>query len=229
MLLLVGLGNPGPSHARNRHNVGFMALDRIVQRHSFGPMRDRFHAQSREGSVGDHRALALKPQTYMNLSGRAVAAAMRFYKVQPADVFVLHDEIDLSPGKVRAKCGGGTAGHNGLRSIEDYIGPEFWRVRIGVGRPEGERDAAGYVLQNFGAEDKVWLDPVLEAIALSLPLLLAGAAPRFMNDVARMTAPPKPKRPKPAPGADAGANTGANTGEGKAAPDPDTGKDGDGV
>jgi PTH1 family peptidyl-tRNA hydrolase len=179
-----------------------MALDRVVERHAFPAFRKRFHGLFAEGKVDRRRVMALKPLTYMNESGRAVGEAVRFHRLSPADVFVLHDEIDLQPGKVRAKLGGGTAGHNGLRSIDSYIGPDFWRVRIGVGRPPTADQVVNYVLRNFAAADAQWLGPVLDAIAEALPFLLAGDAPRFMNDVARLTAPPKPPKRAKAPAGD---------------------------
>ena len=184
--LLVGLGNPGADAARHRHNVGFMALDALAAAHGFGAFkrRSRFHGEIADGRVSDARIVALKPQTYMNESGRAVGAAMRFHRLEPADVVVLHDEVDLAAGKVRAKCGGGVAGHNGLRSIRAHIGADFWRVRIGIGHP-GDRDRmTGHVLSSFGASDRTWLDPALDAIVDAFPLLMAGDAGAFMSRVA---------------------------------------------
>lgn len=201
MHLLVGLGNPGPSYAKQRHNVGFMAVDEIVHRFSFAPLRNKFHGQYAEGTAG-HKLLILKPQTFMNESGRSVAEAARFFKVAPADIIVIHDEIDLKAGKVRAKLGGSSAGHNGLRSIDDYIGPDYWRVRVGVGRPEAGGDVVNYVLQNFSRDDQAWLPQTLSAIAEALPILLEGDAPGFMTKVALLAnpAPPKPQpKPKPKP------------------------------
>ena len=190
--LLVGLGNPGADAARHRHNVGFMALDALAAAHGFGAFkrRSRFQGEIAEGRVGDARIVALKPQTYMNESGRAVGAAMRFHRLEPAAVIVLHDEVDLAAGKVRAKCGGGVAGHNGLRSIRAHIGADFWRVRIGIGHP-GDRDRmTGHVLSSFAASDRSWLDPTLDAIVDAFPLLLAGDASAFMSRVALLARPP---------------------------------------
>ena len=190
--LLVGLGNPGADAARHRHNVGFMALDALATAHGFGAFkrRSRFQGEIAEGRVGDARIVALKPQTYMNESGRAVGAAMRFHRLEPAAVIVLHDEVDLAAGKVRAKCGGGVAGHNGLRSIRDHIGADFWRVRIGIGHP-GDRDRmTGHVLSSFGASDRTWLDPTVDAIVDAFPLLMAGDAGAFMSRVALLAPPP---------------------------------------
>ena len=149
MLLFVGLGNPGAKHARNRHNIGFMAVDEIVRRHSFGPFRSRFQGLVAEGVLAGEKVQALEPLTYMNNSGQSVAAAVKFYKLDPAEIVVFHDEIDLAFGKVRAKTGGGTAGHNGLRSIAQHIGPDFRRVRIGVGHPGDKDRVHGYVLRDF--------------------------------------------------------------------------------
>ena len=190
--LLVGLGNPGADAARHRHNVGFMALDALATAHGFGSYkrRTRFHGEIAEGRVGDESVLALKPQTYMNESGRAVGAALRFHRLAPEAVIVLHDEVDLAAGKVRAKCGGGVAGHNGLRSIRAHIGADFWRVRIGIGHP-GDRDRmTGHVLSSFGASDRTWLTPTLDAIVDAFPLLMAGDAGAFMSRVALLAPPP---------------------------------------
>ena len=190
--LLVGLGNPGADAARHRHNVGFMALDALATARGFSPFkrRTRFQGESADGRVDDEPVLALKPQTYMNESGRAVGAAMRFHRLEPTAVIVLHDEVDLAAGKVRAKCGGGVAGHNGLRSIRAHIGADFWRVRIGIGHP-GDRDRmTGHVLSSFGASDRAWLDPTLDAIVEAFPLLMAGDASAFMSRVAILAPPP---------------------------------------
>jgi len=205
MLLLAGLGNPGPSYANNRHNIGFMAVDEIVRRHSFSPWRSRFQADCAEGFLAGEKVLVVKPQTYMNDSGRAVGEALRFYKLAPEEVFVLYDEIDLAPGKVRVKQGGGTGGHNGIRSLEAHIGKDFWRVRLGVGHP-GHKDLVhGHVLSDFAKADKVWLDKLLDAVASEIPLLIAGEAPRFMSRVAEIVNPPRPKPPKKPAGDDGDA------------------------
>ena len=190
--LLVGLGNPGADAARHRHNVGFMALDALATAHGFGTFkrRTRFHGEIAEGRMDDAAVLALKPLTYMNEAGRAVGAAMRFHRLAPAAVIVLHDEVDLAAGKVRSKCGGGVAGHNGLRSIRAHIGADFWRVRIGIGHP-GDRDRmTGHVLSNFGASDRAWLTPALDAIVDAFPLLMAGDASAFMSRVSLLAPPP---------------------------------------
>lgn len=198
MRLLVGLGNPGPVYARQRHNVGFRAADAVASRFSFAPFRAKFHGHYTEGTIGTEKILILKPQIFMNDSGRPVAEAARFYKVDPADIFVIHDEIDLKPGKVRVKLGGSSAGHNGLRSIDDYVGPDYWRIRIGVGRPAAAEDVVNYVLQNFTRDDEAWVGPTLAAVAEAMPVMLAGDAPGFMTKVALLTSPPKPAREKSA-------------------------------
>ncbi|HBK90219.1 MAG TPA: aminoacyl-tRNA hydrolase, partial [Parvularcula sp.] len=157
MLLIVGLGNPGEKYARHRHNVGFMAVDAIAGAHRFGPERKKFQGVIREGEIGGVKFLSLKPQTFMNDSGLSVGAAMRFYKIEPADVVVFHDELDLAPGKIKAKIGGGLAGHNGLKSIAEHIGEEFRRVRIGIGHPGDKARVTGHVLGDFSKADQDWL------------------------------------------------------------------------
>jgi len=200
MLLLAGLGNPGPRYADNRHNIGFMAVDEIVRRHSFSPWRSRFQADCAEGRLGGEKVLALKPQTYMNESGRAVGEALRFFKLTPEDVIVIYDEIDLAPGKIRVKQGGGTGGHNGIRSIESHIGKDFWRVRLGVGHPGQKEMVHGHVLSDFAKADRVWVEKLLEAVAAEIPALAEGDAPRFMSRVSEVLNPPRPKPPRKPPG-----------------------------
>jgi len=198
MLLLVGLGNPGPEHAANRHNIGFMAVDAIVRRHDFGPWKARFQGLIAEGRLDGEKVLALKPMTYMNRSGASVGEAMRFYKATPPDVLVIHDEIDLAPGKLRMKQGGGPAGHNGLRSLDAHIGPEYRRCRLGVGHP-GARDLVmPWVLHDFAKVEYAWIDPLLQAVAEAAPLLAGGKDAAFATKVALLLQPPKPKRPAPA-------------------------------
>jgi len=197
MRLLVGLGNPGPKYASHRHNVGFMAVDAIARAHGLPPFRARFQGRVTEGRLGDERVALLQPETWMNESGRSVAAAARFYKLDPADVIVLHDELDLVPGRLRVKQGGGAAGHNGLRSIDTHVGNAYWRVRIGIGHPGSPERVHGYVLHDFAKTDAVWLEPLLDAIADAAPLLAALDMPNFMNRVALLTQPPKEKRPRP--------------------------------
>jgi PTH1 family peptidyl-tRNA hydrolase len=193
MLLLVGLGNPGDKYSRHRHNVGFMAVDAIADAFGFSPARRKFQGEIREGDMQGVRAITLKPATYMNESGLSVGAAMRFLKLTPQDVVVFHDELDLAAGKIKAKQGGGNAGHNGLRSIDDHIGSDFRRVRIGIGHPGDKTRVTGHVLGDFAKADRDWLEPLLAAMAKSAPLLAEGDA-RFATAVAHLTAPPKEKR-----------------------------------
>lgn len=183
MLLLVGLGNPGPEHANQRHNIGFMAVDAIVRRHGFTPWRAKFQGLAAEGTVNGVKVLALKPETYMNRSGQAVGAAAQFYKIAPADIVVMHDELDLRSGKLRVKQGGGSAGHNGLRSIDAHLGADFVRVRIGIGHPGEKHLVHDYVLHDFAKEERQRLSPLLDAIAEAFPLLAKGDGVGFMNKV----------------------------------------------
>jgi len=187
MKLFVGLGNPGSAYARHRHNVGFMAIDRIAARHALGPWKKRFHGLTSDGSIGGRRVILLKPQTYMNDSGRSVQETQRFLKIADADVMVFHDELDLAPGKLRMKAGGGNAGHNGLRSITAHIGNEYGRVRIGIGHPGAKDLVTGYVLHDFAKADAAWLEPLLDAMADAAGRLAAGEDARFLTDVARAT------------------------------------------
>jgi PTH1 family peptidyl-tRNA hydrolase len=206
MRLLVGLGNPEPRHAKNRHNIGFMAVDKIVRRHEFAAFRAKFSGAYAEGTVAGERVIALKPMTFMNLSGDSVGACARFFKIEPEEIAVIHDELDLAPGKLRVKRGGGTAGHNGLRSIEDAIGPDFWRVRVGIGHPGVKELVLPYVLQNFDAEERAWVTPLVDAIAEALPLLVKDDTPGFMTKVALILKPPAPKPPRPAAKPDNSSN-----------------------
>ncbi len=184
--LFAGLGNPGEEYARHRHNVGFMALELIAADYGFPPFKAKFQGRVAEGKIGGEKAVLLMPQTYMNNSGQSVSAAAKFYKIPPDRIVVVHDEIDLEPGKIRVKPGGGNAGHNGLRSIEDNLGtPDFRRVRLGVGRPV-HGDAADYVLSNFSKADREWLEPLLEAVSKHAPLLFANES-EFMSKVAMET------------------------------------------
>jgi len=193
MRLVVGLGNPGTRYARNRHNIGFMAVDAIARRHGFPGFRSRFRGELAEGPIAGERRLLLKPQTFMNASGESVAETARFFKILPSEIVVIHDEIDLRPGKLRVKCGGGTAGHNGLRSIDALLGPDFWRVRIGVGHPGIKELVQPYVLQNFPSEEMtLWVAPLLDAVAETIGFLLSGAPDAFMSEVARRLTPPDP-------------------------------------
>jgi len=203
MRLVVGLGNPGPKYVANRHNVGFLAVNAIVRRHSFGPFKSRFQGLIAEGTVAGVPLHILKPMTFMNESGRAVGEVVRFYKLAPSEVLVIHDELDLAPGKVKVKQGGGSAGHNGLRSIDAHIGPDYWRLRIGIGHPGDPNLVYPYVLSDFFAEDVIWLEKLIPAIAEALPLILSGDDNRFMTKLALLTKPPRPKPPPKDEGADA--------------------------
>ena len=200
MRLIVGLGNPGDKYAHHRHNVGFMAVDAIAEVHGFAPERAKFQGLLREGAldtdVGREKTLILKPQTFMNESGRSVGEAIRFYKLEPADVVVLYDELDLAPGKLRVKRGGGAAGHNGIRSIASHIGPEFDRLRIGIGHPGDKSRVTGHVLGDFSKADQDWLHPLLDAIAKAAPHLAARAADKFQTAVAHTIAPPPDRSAK---------------------------------
>ncbi|TJZ94160.1 aminoacyl-tRNA hydrolase [Paracoccus gahaiensis] len=209
MKLIVGLGNPGAKYAANRHNIGFMALDRIAEDHGFGPWRPRFQALTAEGRLGETRVTLLKPQTFMNLSGQSVGEAMRYLKLTPAEVIVLHDELDLVPGKARVKQGGGHAGHNGLRSIHQHLGPDYGRVRLGIGHPGHKDKVAPYVLSDFAKAEQDGLDDLLRGISDGAVALAMGDGGRFQNAVANRVAParnsgseaPAAKAPRPAPGA----------------------------
>lgn len=197
MRLLVGLGNPGSSYVHNRHNIGFMAVERIAKAFSFGPWRARFQGHVCEGSVGETKVLALKPGTFMNLSGQAVGEASRFYKIEPADIFVMHDELELEPGRLKVKQGGGNAGHNGLKSIDAHVGLNTWRMRMGIGHPGDKNLVSGYVLQDFAKSDGAWLDPFLDAVTTALPLMMDGDANKFMTKVSLLTKDTTPKPPAP--------------------------------
>ncbi|MEL6958205.1 MAG: aminoacyl-tRNA hydrolase [Pseudomonadota bacterium] len=191
MKLFVGLGNPGAKYARHRHNIGFMAVDRIAEDHGFGPFRTKFQGDISEGRLGSQKVLLLKPATFMNKSGQAVGEAMRFYKLDSTDVVVFHDEIDLAPSKVRLKSGGGHAGHNGLRSIHDHIGAAYDRVRLGVGHPGHKDKVPGYVLNDFPKADQEWLDDVLRGISDGAADLAADEGPKFLNAIALRVNPPR--------------------------------------
>ncbi len=198
MRLIVGLGNPGPQYAGNRHNIGFLAIEDLRRHYGFGPERARFQGEISEGAIGAEKCLALRPLTYMNESGRAVRAALDFFKLVPGDVIVIHDEIDLPLGKLRAKKGGGTGGHNGLRSIDAHIGPDYWRLRLGIGHP-GERSAVrNFVLADFAKAEAETVDRVLAAATSAFPLLVAGEENRFLTKTHLLL---NPKPPKPEPGA----------------------------
>ena len=195
MKLVVGLGNPGAKYERTRHNIGFMAVDEIVRRHGFRLAREKFNGLLAEGEIDGVRVAALKPMTFMNESGVSVAPAARFFKIASSDIIVIHDELDLAPGKLKVKQGGGAAGHNGLRSIDAHLDPNYWRLRLGIGHPGRKDLVLSWVLQNFAADDHLWLDRQLPAVAEALPLLIAGDDTGFMTKVALLLTPPPTKPP----------------------------------
>ncbi len=197
MLLIAGLGNPGPKYERNRHNIGFMAADEIVRRHSFAAWRTRFQSMAADGIIAGQKAMVIKPMTYMNESGRAIGEALRFFKLEPPQLIVIHDELDLAPGKIRVKRGGGHAGHNGLRSIAAHIGDDFWRVRTGIGHPGDKNRVHGYVLSDFAKAEQPMVERITDAIATHIPLLVEGDENGFMSRAAHDIFPPPPKPPRP--------------------------------
>lgn len=191
MILFIGLGNPGQSYQNHRHNIGFMAVNAIAHAFSFGPFKSKFQGQVSEGKIGGEKVLILKPETYMNRSGQSAREAMDFYKLSPSDIFVFYDEIDLVPGKIKARTGGGAAGHNGIRSLIAHLGEDFHRVRLGVGHP-GHKDLVhNFVLSNFSKADGEWVIPVLEAVAKASPRLIERDIARFQTDVALELTPLK--------------------------------------
>jgi PTH1 family peptidyl-tRNA hydrolase len=192
-LLIAGLGNPGSEYARNRHNAGFMAVDTIHESYRFSPWRSRFQGALSEGALGGRKTFLLKPMTYMNDSGLSVGPAMRFFKLPPSALVVIHDEIDLAAAKLKVKTGGGDAGNNGARSITAALGPDYRRVRIGIGHPGEKHRVHGHVLGNFSKADEDWLVPMLTAIAEAAPLLAKDDDVGFMNKVALLTKPPAKK------------------------------------
>lgn len=197
MFLLVGLGNPGAKYAGNRHNIGFMVLDAVAREYGFPGWRKRFQGEVSDATISGARVLALKPMTYMNNSGRSVGEAWRFHKIDREKVIVLHDELDLAFGKVRVKVGGGHGGHNGIRDIANQIGPDFVRVRIGIGHP-GEKDrVTGHVLKDFAKDEQGDVDKLIHTLSGNLALLLSGEHSGYMNKIALTMNPPKPKPPKP--------------------------------
>ncbi|MFJ6024788.1 aminoacyl-tRNA hydrolase [Brevundimonas sp. NPDC092305] len=195
MIIIAGLGNPGAKYEKNRHNIGFMAADEIARRWSFGPERAKFQSVIREGEVatagGAVKVLLMKPQTYMNESGRAVGEAARFYKIKPSEVIVFHDEIDLAPGRFRMKTGGGAAGQNGVRSLISHLGAEFRRARMGVGHPGESHLVMPHVLGDFSRADQAWLEAMLNACADALPFAAAGDDERYQAEVMRLAPAPK--------------------------------------
>ena len=195
MIILAGLGNPGPKYQHNRHNIGFMAVDEIARRWRFGPERAKFQSVISEGEIatpaGPVKALLMKPQTFMNESGRAVGEAARFYKIAPADIIVFHDEIDLAPGRFRMKTGGGAAGQNGVRSLISHLGADFRRARMGIGHPGEAHLVMPHVLGDFHKAEKPWLDALLNACADALPFAAAGEDERYQGEVLRLAPAPK--------------------------------------
>jgi peptidyl-tRNA hydrolase, PTH1 family len=196
MFLFVGLGNPGAKYQYNRHNVGFMAVDWMVRRHSFSSWRKKFQAEVCDGVIGGEKVLLMKPQTYMNESGRAVGEAMRFHDVPLENIYVFYDELDLEPGKVRVKTGGGAAGHNGIRSIAAHIGADFKRVRIGIGHPGVKELVHHHVLSDFAKADGEWLGKLLEGMADCVDLLTEGKDEKYQSKVALVLNPPRPSGTK---------------------------------
>ena len=197
MYVFAGLGNPGARYAKNRHNIGYLVADEIARRHGFEGFRSRARlgADIAEGRIGDARVALLKPTTFMNESGRALGAVLRYYKIEPATLFVFYDELDLVPGKLRVRFGGGSAGHNGIKSLRAHIGPDYWRVRMGIGHP-GDKDlVSDYVLSDFSKAESLWMDKLVDAAAEAAPLLLASEKNDFMTRVA-LLAPPPPRQQK---------------------------------
>ncbi len=201
MHLIVGLGNPGAEYAAHRHNIGFLAVDEIARQHAFPPFRQKFSGLVSEGVIDGEKVMLLKPQTFMNRSGDSVAQAAQFYKLSPADISVIHDELDLAPGKVRIKAGGGNGGHNGLRSIESHLGKDFIRVRLGIGHPGHKDRVHSHVLSNFHKAENEWLEPLLDALTKNAGLIAKGDSAGLMNKLALAvpSAKPEPKAEKPAP------------------------------
>lgn len=201
MKLIVGLGNPGGQYEGNRHNIGFMAIDAIARAHSITQFRSKHAGHLAEGSIGGEKVILLKPQTFMNRSGDSVQQVAKFYKIEPTDIIVLYDELDLAPGKVRVKIGGGNGGHNGLRSIDPQIGLDYKRVRLGIGHP-GKEYVTHHVLGDFAKADRDWLEPLLDGIGNHIAMLLKGDDNGFMNKLALATKPADAAETKPAPKAE---------------------------
>ncbi len=202
MIIIAGLGNPGAKYSENRHNIGFMAIDAIHRRYTFSPWSKKFRAEIAEGEIAGEKVLLMKPQTFMNLSGESVGEAMRFFKLQPSDIIAVHDELDLPAGKVRMKTGGGHGGHNGLKSLDAHCGKEYRRLRMGIGHPGDKERVHGHVLGDFAKADRIWLEPLLDALADNADLLLQPDESKLMNKLALATGgkeePAKAKAEKPA-------------------------------
>lgn len=191
MLLLVGLGNPGKQYEHNRHNIGFMAVDEIIYRHNFSEPKSKFQGLVSEGRLGNEKTLILKPMTFMNLSGKSVSEAARFYKIPSENIFVFYDELDLPAGKIRFKIGGGNAGHNGLRSMDQYINKNYNRIRMGIGHPGDKSRVNGHVLGNFSNAERTWLEPLIDAVGRSADKLKSGEGADFLNEVGLILKPNK--------------------------------------
>ena len=203
MLIIAGLGNPGQKYAGNRHNIGFMAVDAIHRKHPFSPWSRKFKGEISEGELAGEKVLLAKPQTYMNLSGESVGEAMRFYKLSPANIIAIYDELDLAPGKARIKTGGGHGGHNGIKSLDAHCGRDYRRLRLGIGHPGSKKLVTHHVLGDFAKADAAWLDPLLDEIGLSIEMLVRGEDSQFMNKLALATgsqAEGKPKAERKPPG-----------------------------
>ena len=200
MMIIAGLGNPGQKHAKQRHNIGFMAVDAIAALHGFDNWRSQFQALTAQGRINGKKVLLVKPQTFMNNSGAAIAGAMRFYKVPMEKLVVCYDELDLAPGKLRVKRGGGHAGHNGLRSIDSHLGPNYWRIRLGIGHPGEKSRVLGHVLGDFSKDEQSWLVPLIAAIAQEIHYIVDDNQASFMSRVAMHvnaeTKPSEPAKPK---------------------------------
>ncbi|MEM6489575.1 MAG: aminoacyl-tRNA hydrolase [Pseudomonadota bacterium] len=224
MQLYVGLGNPGAKYAANRHNIGFMALDAIAAREGAPAWRSKFQGALTEIRLGGRKIALLKPQTFMNDSGRSVGAAARFFGLGAEDVTVFHDELDLAPGRLRTKRGGGHAGHNGLRSIHAHLGADYRRVRLGIGHPGHKDRVAGYVLHDFPKADLAWVEPLIDAVARAVVPLAEGADDRFQSEVARLApAPGKPARGPAPPAVEPGDGRAAQSRDGRGAQEADAG------
>lgn len=210
MLLIAGLGNPGPQYAKNRHNVGFMAAEAIARRHSFSGFSRKFRGEIAEGEIAGEKTLIIKPMTFMNLSGDSIGEAMRFYKLSPTDLIVMHDELDLAPGKLRFKTGGGHGGHNGLKSVDALCGKDYRRLRIGIGHPGDKARVNNHVLGDFAKADHSWLDPLLDAIADHAELMAKGNDAGFLNKIALATGTATPKPAKPTRPTGSGKSAGSD-------------------
>lgn len=194
MWLFVGLGNPGAQYSNNRHNIGFMAADEIVRRHGFSSWRKKYKSEMSEGELEDQKVMVIKPQTFMNDSGEAVRAAAAFHKILPDHIVVFYDELDLVPRKVRVKKGGGAGGHNGIRSVDQHMGPNYWRVRLGIGHPGDRNRVTSYVLGNFSKEEIEGRDALLDSVAVHTARIITGDPDGFMSKVAADLLPPKKEK-----------------------------------